>query len=80
MLSFYYPAAFAWLKCEDVEDCELFLRQHNILTRAGRHFGDDSRYVRVSMLDRDDNFLLFVRRLSMITTGSGTWGGEMKKS
>ncbi|KAL5544091.1 hypothetical protein UlMin_007875 [Ulmus minor] len=62
--------AFAWLKCEDVEDCELFLRQHNILTRAGRHFGDDSRYVRVSMLDRDDNFLLFVRRLSMITTAA----------
>ncbi|KAF7806049.1 Tryptophan aminotransferase-related protein 2 [Senna tora] len=31
---------FAWLKCEwEVEDCELVLKQHNILTRSGKHFG-----------------------------------------
>lgn len=59
--------AFAWLKCEgEVEDCEMFLKKHKILTRGGRHFGEDPKYVRVSMLDRDETFELFVQRLSSI--------------
>ncbi|XP_068308599.1 tryptophan aminotransferase-related protein 2-like [Pyrus communis] len=60
--------AFAWLKCEDdhVEDCESFLRGYKILTRGGRHFGVGPKYVRISMLDRDNNFDLFVKRLSTI--------------
>ncbi|GAB4860666.1 Tryptophan aminotransferase- protein 2, variant 2 [Ancistrocladus abbreviatus] len=59
--------AFAWLKCEaDIQDCESFLKGHKILTRSGRHFGVSPNFVRVSMLDRDDNFHLFVKRLSMI--------------
>nr|ASC62378.1 tryptophan aminotransferase-related 2 [Fragaria x ananassa] len=60
--------AFAWLKCEDdaVEDCESFLRGHKILTRGGRHFGVSPKYVRISMLDRDINFILFLKRLSKI--------------
>ncbi|KAF6136972.1 hypothetical protein GIB67_030736 [Kingdonia uniflora] len=57
--------AFAWLKCEgEIEDCESFLRGHNILTRNGKHFGMDSKYVRVSMLDREATFNQFVKRLS----------------
>ncbi|KAK9108154.1 hypothetical protein Syun_024165 [Stephania yunnanensis] len=59
--------AFAWLKCEGgIEDCESFLRGHKILTRSGRHFGVDSTYVRISMLDRDETFNLFLERLSGI--------------
>lgn len=59
--------AFAWLKCEtDLEDCESFLRGHKILTRGGKHFGVGPKYVRVSMLDRDENFIPFVKRLSRI--------------
>ncbi|KAK9117232.1 hypothetical protein Sjap_016179 [Stephania japonica] len=59
--------AFAWLKCEGgIEDCESFLRGHKILTRSGRHFGVDSTYVRISMLDRDETFNLFIERLSGI--------------
>lgn len=60
--------AFAWLKCEDdhVEDCESFLRGYKILTRGGRHFGVGPKYVRISMLDRDNNFDLFVKRLCTI--------------
>ncbi|KAG8053331.1 hypothetical protein GUJ93_ZPchr0001g29769 [Zizania palustris] len=60
--------AFAWLRCdgEDVDDCASFLRSHKILTRSGAHFGADPRYVRVSMLDRDDAFDIFVRRLSSL--------------
>ncbi|RXH77674.1 hypothetical protein DVH24_039645 [Malus domestica] len=62
------PHSFAWLKCEDdhVEDCESFLRGYKILTRGGRHFGVGPKYVRISMLDRDNNFNLFVKRLSTI--------------
>ncbi|KAJ9163778.1 hypothetical protein P3X46_023410 [Hevea brasiliensis] len=59
--------AFAWLKCEEpIEDCESFLRSNKILTRGGRHFGVGPQYVRISLLDRDDNFDLFVERLSSI--------------
>ncbi|KAH7550504.1 hypothetical protein JRO89_XS13G0204800 [Xanthoceras sorbifolium] len=60
--------AFAWLKCEqeEIDDCESFLRGKKILTRSGRHFGFSSKYVRISMLDRDQNYNLFVERLSNI--------------
>ncbi|KAI4329548.1 hypothetical protein MLD38_027924 [Melastoma candidum] len=65
--SFGSLPAFAWLKCEDgIEDCESFLRRFKIVTRGGRHFGVGPSYVRVSMLDRDRTFNLFVRRLSKI--------------
>ncbi|CAA6665507.1 unnamed protein product [Spirodela intermedia] len=57
--------AFAWLRCEKegVEDCRGFLRSRGILTRSGKLFGSGPDYVRVSMLDRDDNFNLFIQRL-----------------
>ncbi|XP_021762868.1 tryptophan aminotransferase-related protein 2-like [Chenopodium quinoa] len=57
--------AFAWLKCKDeIENCEDFLRSHKILTRSGKHFGMSLKFVRISMLDRDSNFDLFIKRLS----------------
>jgi aspartate/methionine/tyrosine aminotransferase len=60
-----YFAAFAWLKCEgNVEDCESFLRVHNIITRSGKHFGVSPKYVRISLLDTDENFTQFLDRLS----------------
>ncbi|KAM7471277.1 hypothetical protein LguiA_009460 [Lonicera macranthoides] len=59
--------AFAWLKCEsELEDCESFLRSHKILTRGGKHFGVSPKYVRISMLDRNEKFNLFAERLSRI--------------
>ncbi|KAK4778473.1 hypothetical protein SAY86_006001 [Trapa natans] len=59
--------AFAWLKCGDgIEDCETFLRGHKIWTRSGRYFGVSPSFVRISMLDRDPTFNLFVKRLSRI--------------
>ncbi|KAK2409185.1 L-tryptophan--pyruvate aminotransferase [Trifolium repens] len=61
--------AFAWLKCEgDIEDCESFLRGHKILTRGGKQFGASPKYVRISMLDTDDNFMHLIDRLSTIQT------------
>ncbi|KAL0535379.1 hypothetical protein IC582_029708 [Cucumis melo] len=60
--------AFAWLKCEDEEeDCAGLLRRHKILGRSGVSFGCSAQFVRVSMLDRDDNFDLLVQRISKIT-------------
>ncbi|WJX33086.1 L-tryptophan--pyruvate aminotransferase [Trifolium repens] len=59
--------AFVWLKCEgNVEDCESFLRVHNIITRSGKHFGVSPKYVRISLLDIDENFTQFLDRLSTI--------------
>ncbi|XP_057516032.1 tryptophan aminotransferase-related protein 2 [Amaranthus tricolor] len=62
--TFSTQPAFAWLKCEEhIEDCEGFLRSHNVLTRSGVHFGMSPKYVRISMLDRDSNYDLFIKRL-----------------
>jgi len=62
----YLLAAFMWLKCVDVEDCETFLRGHKILTRSGRQFGASPKYVRISMLDTDETFIELIERLSAI--------------
>ncbi|KAK1433841.1 hypothetical protein QVD17_10759 [Tagetes erecta] len=58
--------AFAWLKCEEVDDCESFLRRHKILTRGGKHFGASTKYVRISMLSRESEFNLLTERLPAI--------------
>ncbi|CAK9182776.1 unnamed protein product [Ilex paraguariensis] len=59
--------AFAWIKCkETAEDCEELFRAHKILTRSGKRFGSDPKYVRVSMLNREEEFNLFLERLSAI--------------
>ncbi|XP_076947288.1 L-tryptophan--pyruvate aminotransferase 1-like [Bidens hawaiensis] len=59
--------AFAWMKCkEGIEDCEKFLRGHKILTRNGRRFGSDPGCVRASMVGGEEEFNLFIDRLSKI--------------
>ncbi|KAH0467328.1 hypothetical protein IEQ34_004566 [Dendrobium chrysotoxum] len=62
--------AFAWLKYEgnlDIEDTANFLRtKHNMLTRSGKHFGTDSKYVRISLLEREETFNIFIDRMSSI--------------
>ncbi|KAG8366084.1 hypothetical protein BUALT_Bualt17G0039100 [Buddleja alternifolia] len=60
-----YPA-FAWMKCKEGMDCEKVFRGHKIVTRSGKRFGSGVEYVRVSMLSRDEEFDLFVQRLSNI--------------
>ncbi|CAN1136623.1 Tryptophan aminotransferase-related protein 2 [Linum perenne] len=63
--SFGNQPAFAWVKCEgEIEDCEGFFREKKILTRSGVHFGGSPKYVRISMLDRDDNYKVFIQRLA----------------
>ena len=58
-------AAFAWLRCEDKgkDDCEEYLRSMGILTRGGKHFGWGADYARVSMLDGEENFNIFIQRI-----------------
>ncbi|GJT46192.1 L-tryptophan--pyruvate aminotransferase 1-like protein [Tanacetum coccineum] len=73
-----YPA-FAWIKCkEGNEDCEKLFRGYNILTRGGSRFGSDPSFVRVSMMSKDEEFNLFIDRLSMIQSfndGNGNGSG-----
>jgi L-tryptophan--pyruvate aminotransferase len=58
--------AFAWFKCEEgIVDCEKFLREEKkILTKSGKYFGDELSNVRISMLDRDTNFNIFLHRIT----------------
>ena len=60
-------AAFAWLRCEkeDIDDLEGFLRE-KIITRGGTRFGADGKVVRVSMLDTDEAFHVFIERLASL--------------
>nr|GMC69920.1 tryptophan aminotransferase-related protein 2 [Ipomoea batatas] len=61
--------AFAWMECKgETDDCEGFLREHKILTRGGKHFGSRSKYVRLSMIGREEHFNEFIRRLSVINS------------
>ncbi|XP_066363523.1 tryptophan aminotransferase-related protein 1-like [Miscanthus floridulus] len=57
---------FAWLRCkkDDIEDLEGFLRLKKIITRGGTKFGVDGRVVRVSMVDTDQAFNVFINRLA----------------
>ncbi|KAL8142414.1 hypothetical protein V2J09_015446 [Rumex salicifolius] len=56
--------AFAWMECKKAEDGAALLREHKVLTRSGLRFGEDKKNVRVSMLDTDENFNVFLQRLS----------------
>ncbi|CAL5418894.1 unnamed protein product [Camellia sinensis] len=59
--------AFAWLKCnKDIEDLGKFLKGHKVLARSGRRFGSDPKYVRVSMVSKEEEFKLFLERLLAI--------------
>ena len=63
----FFPwSAFAWLRCkkDDIEDLEGFLRLKKIITRGGTKFGVDGRVVRVSMVDTDQAFNVFIYRLA----------------
>ncbi|KAK2374384.1 tryptophan aminotransferase-related protein [Trifolium repens] len=63
-LSEQYPA-FAWLKCvEGIENGESYLEKLKIRTRGGERFGVDAKYVRVSMIGTDDEFIELCTRLS----------------
>ncbi|XP_059281172.1 tryptophan aminotransferase-related protein 4-like [Lycium ferocissimum] len=57
--------AFAWLKCEAEEDkdCYNLLRAAYILGRKGAVFGVENRYVRISVVNSQDDFNLLQQRL-----------------
>ncbi|KAK6242131.1 Alliinase [Theobroma cacao] len=64
--------AFAWLRSKEGLNCDNLLREHNIVTRGGTTFGVGSKYTRISMLSPDEEFNLFLERLSAIKgTGKG---------
>jgi L-tryptophan---pyruvate aminotransferase len=67
-LLFNVVAAFAWLRCEkeEIGGLEDFLRQKRIITRGGTRFGADAKVVRVSMLDTDEAFDVFIQRLASL--------------
>lgn len=54
------------MKWKEGIDGEQFLKEHKIRTRSGRRFGTDAEFVRISMLSRDEEFDLFLQRLSTI--------------
>ncbi|CAI9116469.1 OLC1v1017622C1 [Oldenlandia corymbosa var. corymbosa] len=60
--------AFAWIRCEndEDEDCHAVLKEAKIIGRAGHVFGAQSRYVRLSLVNSQDDFNLLQHRLEML--------------
>ncbi|CAH8253319.1 unnamed protein product [Arabidopsis lyrata] len=58
--------AFAWLGYKEERDLGSLLKEKKVLTRGGDRCGCDRKYVRVSMLSRDDDFDVFIHRLATI--------------
>jgi L-tryptophan---pyruvate aminotransferase len=50
----------------DSADCEKILRGHKILVRGGMRFGADPKFVRISMVCKEEEFNQFLQRLSAI--------------
>ncbi|KAL2453718.1 Tryptophan aminotransferase-related protein 4 [Abeliophyllum distichum] len=65
--------AYVWLKCEREEDtnCNAVLRGANIIGRLGSLFNASDRYVRLSLLKRDDDFNLLLYRLKELVSKEG---------
>ncbi|CAK9150207.1 unnamed protein product, partial [Ilex paraguariensis] len=62
--------AYAWLKCEREEDgdCTVVLRSANIIGREGTMFNTGSRYVRLSLLKRDDDFNFLLNMIKKLVS------------
>ncbi|CAK9134670.1 unnamed protein product [Ilex paraguariensis] len=62
--------AYAWLKCEREEDgdCAVVLRSANIIGREGTMFNTGSRYVRLSLLKRDDDFNFLLNMIKKLVS------------
>jgi hypothetical protein len=63
-----FIAAFAWLKCEKEEDKNCFevLKTSNIIGREGSLFGAESRFVRLSLVQSQDDFDLLLQRMETL--------------
>lgn len=57
--------AYAWLKCERQEDtnCHEILEAAGIIGRQGSMFGADNRYVRLSLVQSQDDFEILINKL-----------------
>lgn len=62
--------AYAWVKCEreEDEDCTAVMKIGGIIGRGGQEFGAEKRYVRLSLIKREDNFALLERRLQALVS------------
>ncbi|CAI0390372.1 unnamed protein product [Linum tenue] len=64
---YFQPApAFGWLECKEGCDASALMKAHNVLTRGGETFGVSSRYTRISMIGREEEFERFIERISGI--------------
>lgn len=53
------------MECKDgEEDGAALMKEHKILARRGPRFGADKKYMRISMLDTDESFNIFLGRLA----------------
>jgi aspartate/methionine/tyrosine aminotransferase len=63
-------SAYAWVKCEreEDEDCTAVMKVGGIIGRGGEEFGGEKRYVRLSLIKREDNFALLEHRLQALAS------------
>ncbi|KAG0578251.1 hypothetical protein KC19_4G009200 [Ceratodon purpureus] len=59
-------SAFIWLKYEEEADCQKILQRNGILARGGPAFGVSAQYARLSLLGREQDVDLLVKRLATL--------------
>ncbi|KAH9304281.1 hypothetical protein KI387_008685, partial [Taxus chinensis] len=66
--------AYAWVKCKRKAEgnCTAVLESAKITGRSGQEFGVANRHIRLSLIKRDDNFILLERRLQNLVWYNGT--------
>ncbi|KAK6938234.1 Alliinase, EGF-like domain [Dillenia turbinata] len=62
--------AYAWVKCErkEDEDCYEVLKANGIGGRAGTKFLADKRHVRLSLINRQDDFDILIQKLESLVS------------
>lgn len=66
LLIILLATAFAWLQSNGSMDAEILLKTHKMMAKGGKCFGVDPKYARVSVVGREEDFNLFLERLSAI--------------
>ncbi|KAL8161628.1 hypothetical protein V2J09_013117 [Rumex salicifolius] len=57
---------FAWMECKEGEDGCALMKEQKIVGRSGTRFGVDNKYVRISMLDTEESFNIFLQRMAIM--------------
>jgi L-tryptophan--pyruvate aminotransferase len=60
------PGAYAWVQCQDGEDCVEFFKKVNLISLPGTVFGSSNQYIRLSMLLPTAEFEVLIEKVKAL--------------